>query len=985
MSSGEETTQPGRPWSSLDDTAQTEDLDSFLRAAAAAPPVKLPPTDAARLAAGTIVDDVFCILEPLGEGGMGTVYLADHIELQRRVAIKVHRRQQDSAEDQALLNEAQAMAQLSHPNVVTVHRAGVVDGRVYIAMEYVRGSTLSAWVHTDPPRPWRAVVDMFIEVSRGLSAAHAAGLVHRDFKPDNVLIDTDGRPRVADFGLARAVDSPAATMSTTAGEHTVTGAEDHSGGRYHPTEGRIAGTPVYMSPEQFSGGALDARSDQYSFCVALYEALYGCRPYEAGSIIELSAAVVEGRLRAAPAGMTPRWLTAAVARGLSLHAHDRYPSMLALARVLRRGRTARRRGAWVGAAALGAGGVAWAAVLTAPNPCAAAGDRMGGIWGERQAAAMGERLRASGAPAADHYAEGLQRRLDAWTKDWADHATQSCEAAHDTTDDQAQIDRQQDCLRAAADQLAATVELLEEQPALTPGKADAALARLPAVTQCSDTHHLSLQVEPPQGPEQTGAVEAVRRRLARVEALLTFSHGADAVAEATAAVADARATDYPPLEAEALLRLGRAQYFQGDATAAEVSLTESYHLATNLGYDRVVVDTSAYLVSNAGALGGQPEQAERWGRHARAALARLGENPEASEQLHTALGNFELQRGALDEALAHHREALALAQRARPDDHSGTARALQNIGAVLRDQGDREGALEHLERALEIEQRQPDRSRENRAFAHHNIGVVLSDMGRVDQAEQRFTRALELKRQWLGPRHPALAPTLDGLGGIHETRGDNEAARQAYAQALEIRTAALGPDHPELAFSHTNLANALDGLGRREQAVEHHRRGLALIEAAHGPDHFRAGLVCNNLGYALLQMGRLAEARTQLERARDNWSAALGPKHVMLAYPLTNLGALALAEGDPASALPPLERGLAIIEEQSADPESSAELKLTLAQALWADPTQPARARAMLDEAYREMIAGGEATATLRAKLEAWASEHDITLPPAKP
>jgi serine/threonine protein kinase len=250
----------------------------------------------------------YVLREVLGMGGMGVVYAAEDPRLGRRVALKLLRplRADVQGESHArLLREAQAMARLSHPNVLPVFELGTANGRDFLAMEWVEGTTLAGWLRTRE-RPWREVLDLFLAAGAGLAAAHRAGLVHRDFKPANVLVGADGRPRVTDFGLARQGAAPPAHVppGNTAEDATLTGT--------------VAGTPAYMSPEQRAGRSVDARSDQYSFCVALHEALHGERPSGARALT-----ATHGR-------RIPKHLRAAMTRGLSAEPEARFPTMDAL-------------------------------------------------------------------------------------------------------------------------------------------------------------------------------------------------------------------------------------------------------------------------------------------------------------------------------------------------------------------------------------------------------------------------------------------------------------------------------------------------------------------------------------------------------------------------------------------------------------------------------------------------------------------------------
>ena len=278
------------------------------------------------------------VLERVGAGGMGVVYRAYDPELHREVALKLLKAGRavgaaNTKRRKRLLREARAMAQLSHPNVIPVYDVGEYGTGLYVAMEFVEGANAREWLKAERP-PWRRTLGVFRAAGRGLAAAHNAGLVHRDFKPANVLVGNDGRVRVLDFGLARAqVDEPEPEMSAQGRE------EIESGGHWSETltaDGTILGTPIYMAPEQYAGKPADARTDQYSYCIALYEALYGKLPFAARSIKAQARAKYRGEILEPPSGSpVPRRLAGVLRRGLSPRPEDRYPSMPDLLRELR--------------------------------------------------------------------------------------------------------------------------------------------------------------------------------------------------------------------------------------------------------------------------------------------------------------------------------------------------------------------------------------------------------------------------------------------------------------------------------------------------------------------------------------------------------------------------------------------------------------------------------------------------------------------------
>ncbi|MFO0579407.1 MAG: serine/threonine-protein kinase [Polyangia bacterium] len=271
----------------------------------------------------------FVLLRRLGAGGMGTVFAAYDEQLDRKVALKLlHPREAEadrSAQQQRVLREAQAMARISHPNVVHVYSVDQIDRQIFIAMEFIEGNTLAEWERLG--RPWREVLRMYRQAGEGLLAAHQAGLVHRDFKPENVLVDKSGRARVVDFGLAqrhdRPVLEPGPVLAAPAQQVRLT------------ETGTISGTPAYMSPEQFLCAPADSRSDQFSFCVALYEALYRRRPFAGESFAQVQAEVLAGRLLPPPPDTTvPVEIQRALARGLATDPAARFLTMAELLRAL---------------------------------------------------------------------------------------------------------------------------------------------------------------------------------------------------------------------------------------------------------------------------------------------------------------------------------------------------------------------------------------------------------------------------------------------------------------------------------------------------------------------------------------------------------------------------------------------------------------------------------------------------------------------------
>ncbi len=317
------------------------DLGSTTRNEPAAAPFvvrdRTPPpdtTDAGAFDASHLEDpdhvDRFKVVRKLGEGGMGRVYEARDPELGRRVAVKLLAGAATTDARERLRREARAMAAVNSPHVAAVHEIGTHGNDVFVAMEYIEGENLNEWT-SRLARPWPQVLAKYIQASKGLEAAHGCGLIHRDFKPDNVMVGRDGRVRVLDFGLAKSLEIERGHSAQTGSAHTDDALGSGAGTLNLTTTGTVMGTPRYMAPEQFRGEATDWRTDQFAFCVALYEGLFKMRPFAGNTMAALGTSVCMGRVRPIPESSTvPEPLKAAILRGLSVEPGDRHPSMRVL-------------------------------------------------------------------------------------------------------------------------------------------------------------------------------------------------------------------------------------------------------------------------------------------------------------------------------------------------------------------------------------------------------------------------------------------------------------------------------------------------------------------------------------------------------------------------------------------------------------------------------------------------------------------------------
>jgi serine/threonine protein kinase len=460
---------------------------------------------------GAMFADRYVALDVIGVGGMGVVHAAFDRQLDRKVALKLLRA--DQGDPERLVREAQCLARLSHPNVVVVHDVGVAQGRTYITMEYVSGWTMRRWLEETRP-PAGRVLEAYLEAAQGLDAAHTAGLVHRDFKPENVLVGEDARVRVTDFGLSRPfqADEPDAAPGDA-----VTAS--------HARRSHLEGTPRYIAPERFQGKPADARSDQFSFCVALYEALYGEYPFQVEDLRDLPEAMAKGHVRPPPRrARVPAAIRAALLRGLAAAPGARFASMGALASALRAGQRRRRARLrfWLAALAvvLGLGGTATAALRPKEQAalCQGAEGRLAGVWDEPQKAALERAFSRTELPYAPATWKTLRATLDRYAARWVAAHTDACVATRVRGEQSEQaLDLRAACLEQQRSRLSALVRALGEVDRKGAEKAVAAVHRLGDPALCSVAEVIDARLPPPPDRATQEKIAALGERMGAIE------------------------------------------------------------------------------------------------------------------------------------------------------------------------------------------------------------------------------------------------------------------------------------------------------------------------------------------------------------------------------------------------------------------------------------------------------------------------------------
>jgi eukaryotic-like serine/threonine-protein kinase len=770
----------------------------------------------------------YVILDLVGRGGMGEVYAAYDPQLDRKVALKLlhETASRDATAHTArdrLLREAKAIARLSHPNVVVVYDAGAIEEpghgeRVFLAMEFIEGETLSAWLAT-APRSWRSIRDIFAAAGEGLAAAHEAGLVHRDFKPQNVMVGRDGSVRVMDFGLASdgsslgagddggplELDDPAVAPTPQTVALTRTGV--------------LLGTPLYMAPEQFLARATDARTDQFSFCVALHEALYGERPFPSDSFPVLLEAVVAGRIRdPAQKARVPAFLRKLLLRGLAADPALRYPSMRSLLETLRDDPVRRRRTVAIVAAAVAvvlAGAVGTQRFATrGQRMCGGAVDKLAGVWergdgGERRSAVHRAFL-GTGRAFAEETWNRVSGLLDDYSRRWTGMYTDACQATHVRGDQSGEVlDLRMTCLEGPRGALRALTDVLSRTDPAVLIEAVNATQALPPLERCSDIPALRAVVPPPRDAATRTRVSALESSLAEVKALTDTGQWPAGLGKAVPLVVAARATGYEPLLAETLAARAWLQYFSGETAAATKTFEEAVWTAVAARRDDIAVESASCLVGIAGYLLGHQEDSERWEKLAEALQRRLGPGHErAAAWLYQDRAVAREGRGDYRAALADLALALSLKRKVLAPNHPDIARTLWTIANVDNQLGDHGAALEAADRAMEIYRNAYGGNSPQLAQPLGIRGESLELLGRHAEAERDLRAAIELSTSWVGADHPWTAMHLTALGKTLAAEHRERDATTVLEKALRIREHAE-PNKELVAETRFALARAL--------------------------------------------------------------------------------------------------------------------------------------------------------------------------------
>ncbi|MFT3764448.1 MAG: tetratricopeptide repeat-containing protein kinase family protein [Minicystis sp.] len=739
--------------------------------------------------------------------------------------------------------------------------------------------------------------------------------------------------------------------------------------------GAVMGTPAYMAPEQHAGGAVDERSDQYSFCVALYEALYGEHPFTGEALEARRASMLADAVRPPPRGAAvPGWLRAAVLRGLRARPEDRWPSMAALLDALARDPAERRRRGprAAGAAALLGLAIAGGIYLRreAGPSCDGGRARIGEVWGAPARAAVRVAILGAGRGHAGETWARVEAGLDRYAAAWAAMHTEACLAHRRGEQSDALLDLRMSCLERRRVELRALVDVLGEpgRPAVV-DRSIQAVHGLEPLDGCADAGRLRAPIEPPRDAAAAAKVAALRDRLAAGKADYLAGLYDRGLATAGVIAAEAHASGYGPIIAEALFRRGSFEVRTGRFDAAAASFEDAYTGALAARADELAADAAIELMIVLGHRQGKPDAARPWERTADALATRIGARGPRQADFLNARGILRTERGQHAEAADDHRRALAIYEATLGPRDLAVGQQLHNLGRTLLDRGRNDEALAALERAISIGEERLGPDHPEIAEALDVAALALLELGRYGDAVARLRRALALKERALPPDSPDLAGTLVNLGMALDAEGSRDEAAQRYARALAIFEAETPPNRVRIAQALTNLGALRTAQGKPAEAAANLGRALSLKAEVLGSDHPALTPTLISLGDARAALGEIDEARAAYRRALAITEAKLAPDHPRAAGALVGLGRIALFT-DAAAAIPLLERALAI---HGAGPEANperADVRFLLARAL--DGRDRARALSLAAEAAAEYAAAGAGFEARAAAVAAW-------------
>lgn len=789
------------------------------------------------------------LLRILGSGAGGTVFAAHDEQLQRDVALKVLQARDDTGETRGL-EEAQAMAQVVHPNVVTLYGVDAIDGSVILSMALADGESLGDWL--EQPRSWRQVLDAFVAAASGLGAAHDAGVTHGDFKPANVLIGSDGTVRVSDFGLSRfARRTPPTFSEATPPDITRSASEVDVGGGT-----MVSGTPAFMAPELFLGHPPTPASDVYALCVALYRALYGQRPFCGDTPKKLAAARAESQAKVPPRTVAPRALWRVVRRGLERDPKLRYASTKPLIAALQGVQRRRRRRAMLlgSAVAVSIAFAAGASVRGSPPRCEDAATHFDRHVSAANLESLRNALATNSRRSDPKGATFFERRIGEFREQWGQEYALACDASM-PRDQGAQVLA---CLDVDLGRLGALVDTFAGREDKVTRLASA-VDTLPALAHCR---------EPDEWPEsQTPEAKQVRRDFAVARALVKAKEF-DAATESLARVrADAEGLGDTRLLVDILNDQAGVAMVQGDFSRAGLHLDEAIEHSWGKRLPSSASQTATLKLELA-TFSSDFEAVDRWIARANRSQGLVGGDWKRGYDVSRSIARAELERGRPVQARDAATRALELSEQAAPrgDRH---VQALLLVGNTYLANRSPDEAIGFLERAVSISEQSQDVSTVSASVAAADLAAALAANGQPGRARPLLLRAQRGLKPYLGVDDQTLM--LTRLARLDVAEGQPEAALQRLQGVLPT----LSAGSRAIPVLHGMRGMALRELGRHEEAAEAFA-SEASARAVEGSGSLGRAIALSNRSGELVASDRCDEALPAAEAARSIY-AGLGP------------------------------------------------------------------------------------------------------------
>jgi serine/threonine protein kinase/Tfp pilus assembly protein PilF len=857
--------------------------------------------------------DRYIVGQRIGKGAMGEIYSAIDTELKRKVALKVLKdsggpRQGIEKLRSGIEREARALARLAHPNVVTVFDVGTSNERVFVSMEYVSGLTVKQWLAKRSPG-WKEILAVFLQAGRGLAAAHEAGVVHRDFKPSNVMVGNDGRVRVLDFGVALIPDSEPEAAQAAASDM--------------PAAKRFAvGTPAYTAPELLRGIKASADSDQFSFCAALFEALYGERPFAGRTLADYQDQAQSGEVREPPPGSNvPVWLHRIVLRGLQPNPTARYSSMADLLRALENDPVARWR-RWL----IRAAGAALAIIAVTASyrlwqqqsQLFESGEiRLEGVWDEQRRQDIRSAFANSGKNFSSVTYATVESILDTYADEWLVQYSRTCEATGRVKGKSDPVLMQRlACLDDRLAELGALTSRLAQADAELVSLVVEAASRLSRVSRCADANILLMGViESPGDKERSQEIRALRDQLAEVRASYVLKRDTESLSLARSALERATALAEPVLEAESKLFMAKVLLLSGKAGVEETRRLcyECIWAAEAKRADVLVAQAWAVIVST---LNPKDSEAEinRLINFAVAAHERVGESADLKAELYSCLASAYNRLGRYEDSNKYYRQAVGLAEKV--------------------------GGTESLGHVSNL----------------NDLAVSYIRLGRYAEAVPLLQQTLALKERLIGIEHERALSTIINLGISHAAIGDYDSAAASYEKALAVATRS---HNPYLIGKIHNLFGTLEWRRKRYQAsLQHLLKSLEILRQVNGKRQVSNAVTLNNIAELYETIGSFDLALEHYSLALEIEEETLEMEHPYLAYPLTGIGRIYLERKEPQKALPALERAVAIRKRSNCRPVDLADSRFALARAL-AETGETKRSMVLARQAREGFIEAG--------------------------